>query len=118
MKFGAPPAPMLSPFLLRMDDLLEHAGLGDADAVDGLDLREQRLVDRRGRLVAAEARRLRAGDGDVDALARGLEDVGERLVDRVREDVGPGDHRDAEHDGERRQGGAQLARAEPASGST
>ena len=53
-------------------------------------------------------------DLDVDALVRGVEDAVERVVDRVREDVGPGDHHHPEKHRERRQAGAQLARPEPA----
>ena len=58
------------------------------------------LGDVEGRLAADDERR---------ALAHVGEDRVERLVDRVREDVGAADHRDAEDDRERRQRGAQLS---------
>ena len=42
------------------------------------------------------------------------EDLVERLLDRVREDERPGDHRHAQQDGDDGQRGAELARREPA----
>ena len=52
------------------------------------------------------------GDDDVGALQGRVEDVVERPVDRVREDVGARDQRHAEEDGEHRARGAELARRE------
>ena len=51
-------------------------------------------------------------DGHVGALQRLAEDLVERVVDRVREDVGAGHQRDAEEDGEPGDEGPQLARGE------
>ena len=57
---------------------------------------------------------LAAGDDDVGALGLRREDLVERLLDRVREDERPGDHRHAQQDGDDGQRGAELARREPA----
>ena len=83
----------------------------EVDRVDPPDLVEERRVDRRrlGLLeVDGDVRRL-AADDDVRAGVRVGEDARERLVDRVREDVGAADHRDAEDDRERGQDGPDLA---------
>ena len=69
------------------------ASTGGSDAVLGLDL-------------------LVRGDDRVHALVRLGEDVVERLLDRVREHVGAGDHHHAEHDRQRGEDGAQLVRAQ------
>ena len=60
------------------------------------------------------SRRLAADDG-VRAGVRLGEDARERLVDRVREDVGAADHRDAEHDRERGQAVRTLRPRRPLS---
>src|SRR5205823_2432269 len=57
-----------------------------------------------------------ARDHDVRVLVRLLEERVEGGVDRVRQDVAPADHRDAEDDREGGQHGAQLAPGEPAQG--
>ena len=75
------------------------------------DRREQGLVERRRIAAAAvgEVERRPAGDHRVRALTGLVEDRVERLVDRVREDVGAAHHRDPEHDRDRGQDRAQLA---------
>ena len=91
------------------------AALGLRDAVEPAHLVEQRVVERRlgdAAPVAQVEGRL-AGDDDVGALAHVGEDLVERAVDRVRQHVRAADHRDAEHDRERGQRGAQLPREEP-----
>src|SRR3954465_13830027 len=50
-----------------------------------------------------------AGDDDAGLAVGGVEDVGERLLDRVGEDEGAADHRDAQHDGHRGEERAGLA---------
>ena len=66
---------------------------------------EQRLGQRRRRdaLVRVAADRALAGDHGVGVLVDLGEDGAERGLDRVGEDVGAADHRDAEHDRDRRQ---------------
>src|SRR5262249_61663192 len=71
---------------------------------------EQRLAERgrgRVRLVREVERRL-AGDGRVGAAVDLGEDPVERALDRVREDVRPGHHRDAEDDRDRGEDRAEL----------
>ena len=78
-----------------------------SDAGKGPDLVEQALGEgRRQPEVGLEG--LLARDDGVGPRVHGREDVVERLVDRVREDVGAADHRDAEHDRESREDRAQL----------
>src|SRR5262249_5621061 len=52
-------------------------------------------------------------DDRVGVLVRLGEDRRERVVDRVREDEGAADHRDAEDDRERRQHRTELPAGEP-----
>ena len=76
------------------------AALGLGDAGQRLNLRQQRVVERRWAeavLIAQIDSRL-AGDDRVGALPDVREDPVERLIDRVREDVRPADHRDPEDD--------------------
>ena len=82
----------------------DRAG-GDLDAVDLADAVERLLRDRRrlGRLALEAEAGVLAGHDGVRAGVRVDEDRVERLVDRVREDVGAAHHRDAEHDRERGQ---------------
>ena len=63
---------------------------------------------RRRGLVALGGRA--GGDRDVRARVGHVEDLVERLVDRVREDIAAGDEGNAEQNGQGRDGGAQLAR--------
>ena len=92
-------------------DLAEDATLGARDTVDGQNARKHRLGH--GRRAAEVLRdRLARRDRDIEALRRGREDVVEGPVDRVREDEGARDQRDADHNGGGGQRGAQAARAE------
>ena len=95
-------------------ELVVDAAHRQPDGVEPADVVEERRLDRRwGRLleVRGEARLLAADDG-VRARVGVGEDAREGLVDRVREDVRPADHRDAEHDRERGQDRAELASRE------
>ena len=91
--------------------LAGDAPLGALHLGNRADPREQGLVE--GRRVAAaavgEVERRPAGDHGVRALTGLVEDRVERLVDRVREDVGAAHHRDPEHDRDRGQDRTQLA---------
>ena len=92
-------------------ELVVDAAHRQPDRVEPADVVEERRLDRRRRRlleVGGEARLLAADDG-VRARVGVGEDARERLVDRVREDVRPADHRDAEHDRERGQDRAELA---------
>ena len=86
---------------LRCDRL--HAG----QALDGVGhgLVERHVAE--GAVVGREARLL--ADDDADLLVARLEDVREGRVDLVGQHERAGDHRDAEQDGDRRQGRAELA---------
>ena len=90
-------------------EVQQRAG-GHLDAVDGPDAVERLLRDRRrlGALALEADAGLLPGDDDVGAGVRLDEDRVERLVDRVREDVGAAHHRDAEDDRERGEDGAEL----------
>src|SRR3954466_15268401 len=123
MKFGAPPAPVLSPFLFRMDTCWNTPAsatrtpstawtFGSSDSSIGGGVWSLPKPAGFAPVTETWTAPLPGWEKAEDALARGLEDVGERLFDRVREDVGARDHRDAEHDGERRQGRAKLACAQ------
>ena len=94
---------------LRLE-VLDRAG-GDLDAVDITHVLECVVRDRRrlSRLALEVDPGLLARDHDVRAGVRVDEDGVERLVDRVREDVGAAHHRDAEDDRKRREEGPQLA---------
>ncbi len=96
--------------------LVRDAALGDRDSRESAHLREQRLRHRRQHdavvLVAADC--ALALNHGVGVLVDLREDGAERGLDRVGQDVGAADHRDAEHDRDRRQCGAQsFGRAGP-----
>ena len=87
--------------------------LGVLDAVHLGDLPDGGL-GQRGQRVLEGVELGRARDDDVDLGVAGREDVVERGVDLVGQDEGARHHRDAEHDRDRRQDGAELAGHEPA----
>ena len=74
-------------------------------------LRQQRLRERGRQVVVVRvvAERALRGDDGVRVLVDGREHRAEGGLDRVRQDVGAADHRDAEHDRDRSEDGSQLA---------
>ena len=101
-----------------ISDQLRRVGidvaLGLGHARKRPDLSDQPLVQRRLRHAAAVAQ-IECGlsaDHRVRALAYVREDAVERLVDRIGQDVGAADHRDAEHDRDGGQRRPQLAAEE------
>ncbi len=93
-----------------------HLRIGDPalcrlDAVGSADVLQDRRVEGRERAVVRLDDLTRC-DHRVDAHGRLGEDLLKRPIDRVGEDVGPRDHHHAEHDRQRGEEGAQLARAQ------
>ena len=95
---------------LRVGLVRDRAGRG-LDVRERGDLIDHRLVDGRGlRLDALEADfGALPRDDDVGPRIGLVEDGRERLVDRVREDVGAAHHRDPEDDRERGERSPELA---------
>ena len=112
---GAPPEPSALPSRPKISALLDAIGaiVPPAAATSGSarTLREQRRGNRR-RAALGALDDLLAGDHRVGLLVGRREDAVERLLDRVGQDERPADHRDADHDGERRQQRADLAARE------
>ena len=98
------------PVLPDQVGLAVHARLRRLHAGEGANLCRERLVEGRfrRRAVRSEIEGGFAADHGVRALARVGEDRVERRVDRIRQHVRAADHRDAEHDRDRRQRGAKL----------
>ena len=116
---GAPSE--LTAFPSRREDLrvalVEHRARGERDAVDAAHRLEQRLHRPAGSAAPRRRSRCRALRPVTTASRPGVrlrEEGRERAVDRVREDVGAADHRDAEDDRDRGQDGAELAAREAA----
>ena len=110
-RFGAPPKTIALPFWstssaspLTLPSTAATPGTARTLASsDSLDRRRERA------LALGDVERRLAADDDGRALADVGEDRVERLVDRVGEDERAADHRDAEHDRDRRQRRAELA---------
>ena len=85
-----------------------HRALGDLHPRHGAHGREDRLGDRvpGGRAAAAELRN--AADLEIDVLVDVPEERVEGVVQRVRQDEGPGNEGDPEHDGQRGEGQPEL----------
>ena len=86
---------------------VEDLAGGRLDARRVADAREQLRRDGRATRVRVVGERPAADDG-VGLRVRAREDRVERLRDRVGEQEAAADHRDAEHDRERRERGAEL----------
>ena len=111
---GAPPVFTWSPFALKMEAVSSTLPAAVCHPGHVLDPAHERFRDLLAHRAVVGVELGAAADDHVDALVRGLEDLVEGAVDRVREHVGAGDHRDAEQDGEAGQHRAHLAREESA----
>ena len=110
---GGPPPPTMSPSLSV--SWAESSMLPAAMATPGRSRTwPSRLVEDGGGITPSSslAEGRLAGDHGVGVRVDRREDVVESLVDRVGEDVGAADHRDAEDDRERGQRRAELAAGE------
>ncbi len=106
---GAPAALDHLPVLADEPGFVEHRPVGALHLRERADLRQDagRVALGRDLFVLAEA--LLADDDRVGVRVGLREDRVEALRDRVGEDVGAAHHRDAEDDGQRGEGGAELA---------
>ncbi len=92
-----------------------HVARGDGDPRDGRDLGHQRLVERLALVASSSARprrlareRVLGANDQVGSLRGLIEELVERGVHRVGEDVGAGDEAHADHDRQRGQEQAEL----------
>ena len=111
MNLGANCEPTCS-LPLKIPPGVKIVARGEGHARHLAHLLQQRGGERRRRGVRLLGDRLARGDDDRGPLQRVAEDLVERLVDRVGEDVGPGDQRDADQHREHRAERARLARPE------
>ena len=109
-RFGAPPKTIALPFLPISCASPPDAADRRLHVRQRLHLRQQRLVEGRGgrRPTVREIERRLAADDRVRSVVALREDRVEGIRDRVGEDVGAADHRDAEDDRDRRQRRAEL----------
>jgi hypothetical protein len=113
---GAPAALDHLPVLADEPGFVEYRPVGALDLRECADLRQDGGREALGRGLFIPTEALLADDDRVGVRVGVREDRVEALRDRVREDVGAADHRDAEHDRQRGERGTELASGQPLEG--
>ena len=114
-RVGAPPVSTGLPSTIAAPTVSYDAG-GLVDAGDGEHLGDEVVAQRLGRVALHAGERGLRLDLHGRALERGLEDVGEPVVDLVGQHVRAGDHRHAQQDRQEREDGPEWPAGQAAEG--